>query len=168
MMKWVAMIALAIGGAVALAAAIGSRLPRAHRASREAHLDAPPEAIWAAITDVDGFPAWRADVKRVQRLPDRDGQRVWVEEATSGKLTFRVERSDPPRRLVTRIADPDLPFGGTWTYDIVADGKASRLTITEDGEIYNPVFRLVARFFLGYDATIASYLAALERKFPAG
>jgi uncharacterized protein YndB with AHSA1/START domain len=165
-MKWILIAVLAIAGVVVLAAAIGSRLPREHRASRAAHVAAPPDAIWAAITDIDRFPTWRADVKSVQRLPDRDGQRVWVEEGKSGRMTFRVERSEPPRTLVTRIADPDLPFGGTWTYDIAAEGKGSRLTIVEDGEIYNPLFRFVARFVLGYEGTIASYFASLQQKFP--
>jgi hypothetical protein len=83
-------------------------------------------------------------------------------------MTFIAARSEPPRLLVARIADPDLPFGGTWTYDIAPAGGGSRVTITEDGEIYNPLFRFVARFILGYEGTIASYLAALEKRFPGG
>jgi hypothetical protein len=90
---------------------------------------------------------------------------MWIEEGRSGKMTFVVESSDPPRRLVTRIADPKLPFGGTWTYDITPSNGGSRLTITEDGEIYNPLFRFVARFILGYDGTIGSYLGALGKMF---
>jgi hypothetical protein len=72
----------------------------------------------------------------------------------------------PPRALVTRIADPKLPFGGTWTYEISSppDG-GSQLRITEDGEIYNPIFRFVSRFVLGYSRTQEEYLQALGAKF---
>ena len=95
----------------------------------------------------------------------RFGRRCWVEEGRSGKMTFVVEETDTPRRLVTRIADPDLPFGGVWTYDITGVSGGSRLSITEDGEIYNPIFRFVARFIMGYEGTMRSYLEALDRKF---
>ena len=80
---------------------------------------------------------------------------------------FPLLRS-PPRPFVARIADPDLPFGGTWTYEIAPAAGGSRVKKTEDGEIYKPQFRFVARFILGYEGTIASYLAALEKRFPAG
>jgi uncharacterized protein YndB with AHSA1/START domain len=165
MTKWLIIAALTVAGIVMIAALIGFLLPRSHRASREQVFAAPPEALWSAITNVDAFPQWRTDITRVQVLPDRDGRRMWIEEGRSGKMTFVVESSDPPRRLVTRIADPKRPFGGTWTYDITPSNGGSRLTITEDGEIYNPLFRFVARFILGYDGTIGSYLGALGKMF---
>ncbi len=36
---------------------------------------------------------------------------------------------------------------------------------TEQGEIYNPVFRFVSRFILGYTRTIDTYLRNVSRKF---
>ena len=164
MMRWILIAAATIASALAVAALIGWRLPGSHRASHEQMMAATPESIWAAITDVEAFPSWRPDVKTVRRLPDREGRRAWVEDGGSGKITFVVERSDAPRLLVTRIADPDLPFGGTWTYEITPAAQGSRLRITEDGEIYNPLFRFMTRFIFGYEATIASYFTALEAR----
>ncbi|NIN10341.1 MAG: hypothetical protein GTN62_03355 [Gemmatimonadales bacterium] len=40
----------------------------------------------------------------------------------------------------------------------------STITITEDGDIYNPIFRVMSRLFLGYHATMDGYLTALGRK----
>ncbi len=68
------------------------------------------------------------------------------------------------RLLVVRIADLDLPFGGTWTYEIAPVAGGSTLTITEDGEIYNPIFRVMSRFVFGYESTMAAYLAAAEKR----
>ena len=164
-MKWILVIAVTIASIVALAALIGSRLPRSHQASREQTLAASPEAIWTAITDVEAFPSWRKDIKNAHRLPDRDGRPAWVEEGRSGRMTLAVERMEAPRLLVVRIADPDLPFGGTWTYEITPAAGGARLRITEDGEVYNPLFRFMARFIFGYEGTIASYVAALEKRF---
>jgi len=164
-MKWILVIGLTIAAIVALAALIGSQLPRSHHASREQTLAALPEAIWTAITDIESFPSWRNDIKNAHRLPDRDGRPAWVEEGRSGRMTFAVERIEAPRLLVVRIADPDLPFGGTWTYEITPAADRTRLRIVEDGEIYNPLFRFMARFIFGYEGTIATYMAALEKRF---
>ena len=79
-------------------------------------------------------------------------------------MTLVVERMEPPRLLVGRIADPGLPFGGTWTYEIVPVSDGSRLRITEDGEIYNPIFRFMARFIFGYEGTIRGYMASLQKR----
>ena len=162
-MKWLLIGVLALAGVAAIVALVGSRLPQSHVASRQARYAAPPDKVWAAITDVQAFPSWRADVKRVERLPERDGRPVWLEEGSSGKITLAVERAEPPRLLVLRIADPALPFGGRWTYEIAPDGSGSTLTITENGEIYNPIFRFMARFVFGYEATMAAYLESLDK-----
>ena len=163
-MKWVLITVVALALVVALAAVIGSRLGQSHRASVTKSFPVPPNVIWSTITDVEGFPSWRAGVTRVERLPDRNGYPVWIEEGRSGKMTLAVERMEPPRVLVARIADPKLPFGGTWTYEITPEEAGSRLTITEQGEIYNPLFRFMARFIFGYEGTIRSYMASLEKR----
>ena len=162
-MKWIVLVVSVIVIVAALAAFIGSRLPQSHQASGERTFGTAPDAVWRAVTNVEAFPGWRKDLKRVQRLPDRDGRPVWVEEGRSGKMTLVVERMEPPRVLVARIADPGLPFGGTWTYEISPVAGGSRLRITENGEIYNPLFRFMARFVFGYEGTITGYLSALEQ-----
>ncbi len=167
-MTWttIALIALlALAAVVAFAAIVGSRLPRSHVGSRERTFPVPPDEVWSAITTIDAFPSWRSDVQKIERLPDRDGRPVWIETGRAGRITLATERVDPPRLLVLRIADPKLPFGGTWTYELVPDPAGSRLTITEHGEIYNPLFRFMAHFLFGYEGTIAAYMTALERRF---
>jgi hypothetical protein len=73
---------------------------------------------------------------------------------------------EPPARIAVRIADRGLPFGGTWTFQIApVPGGGSDLRIDEDGEIYNVIFRFMARFFFGYTASIEGYLRDLGVKF---
>jgi uncharacterized protein YndB with AHSA1/START domain len=163
-MKWVLIVVVIIAIAVAIAAFIGSRLAQSHRASIERLFPVLPEVIWAAITDIDTFSSWREGVTRVERLPDRNGYPVWVEEGRHGRMTMAVERMKAPRILVSRIADPGLPFGGTWTYEITPEPSGSRVRITENGEIYNPLFRFMARFVFGYEGTLRSYMASLEKR----
>jgi len=162
-MKWVLMALAALALLAAVVAITGWSLPVAHVATRQATLAAPPDVVWKTITDVDAFPTWRTDVKTVERAPG-SGALTWIEHGRSGSLKLTVEASEPPRRLVTRIADPSLPFGGTWTYELAPSAGGTTLTVTEHGEIYNPIFRAMARFVFGYETTLTSYLDALRQK----
>ena len=163
--KW-ALIAAAILVAVALlVAGIGFALPVAHTARRSVVLKAAPSDLWSTITDVRAYPAWRTDVDTVEVLPPVDGRPRWREKGGNGDITFTMTVERPPTRMVSRIADDDLPFGGEWEYEITPVEGGSRVAITERGEIYNPVFRVMSRFFLGYASSIDAYLVALGARF---
>jgi uncharacterized protein YndB with AHSA1/START domain len=143
-------------------------LPQHHTASRTAQLSQPPERVWATITDVIDFPKWRKDVAKVELIASSDSQHVWREtSAHESGITYSAEIWDPPKHLVTRIADKDLPFGGSWDYSIIPSGSGSTITITENGEVYNPIFRLMSRI-MGNAATIDSYLSALKTRLGSG
>jgi len=123
--------------------------------------------VWQAVTDHPREPQWRIDVASVTRLADRDGHPVWEEKYKSGD-TMRIETTESvaPQRLVRKIVDNTI-FAGTWTYQLApsADGKSTTLTITEDGEIFNPVFRVVSKFILGQASTVERFLKALAWRF---
>ena len=126
-----------------------------------------PDAVWAVLTDPAGYPKWRGDVTSVDVLPTDSGHVAWREQGRNGAITFVVEQAERPNRLVTRITDKSLPFGGSWEYLVTGDGLGSRVRITEHGEVYNPVFRFVSRFILGHTATASAYLKALGARFGA-
>jgi hypothetical protein len=162
-MKWVLITAGILIAIVALIAAIGAMLPRGHVASRSSRFRQPPQAVWEAIT---GPPDWRADVRAFEKLAPRAGHRAWQETDKHGQaIAYESVEEVPPSRLVTRIASPNLPFGGSWTHEITPEAGGCVLQITEDGEIYNPIFRFMARFVLGYHGSIDAYLKALHAKF---
>ena len=152
---------------VGLIAIIGSLLPKQHTATRAARFHQPPEAIWSAVTDYSKFPEWRKSVRGVEALPPVNGKPSWREfDKYDHSIPYEVVASTPPQHLTTRIADPDLPFGGTWTYEITPQANGSTVVrITENGEIRNVFFRFVSRFFMGYTKTMEEYLNALGEKF---
>jgi hypothetical protein len=73
-----------------------------------------------------------------------------------------------PRQIVTRITDDGIPFGGGWTFDLRPSAEGTALTITENGSVYNPLFRFVSRFVMGHAKTIDEYAADLVVKLSAG
>jgi hypothetical protein len=151
-------ILLAIGLIVAV---IGYRLPAAHHASRQATFAVSPESVYAAITTVTDFPKWRPKVKSVDVLSPTS----FREKRGDGDVLFALEEVQAPSRVVTRIADDKLPFGGKWTYEIARSAAGTTLRITEDGEVYNPIFRFVSKFVFGHQASIDEYLRDLGKKF---
>lgn len=158
---------IVVGVLVALVAAvflIGSSLPQNHTASRSANLSAPPDSVWEAITRVEDYPAWRSNVDSVTLIPLPDSRLSWRETSGSDKLSFEAVAMERPGHFVARIADKGIPFGGSWDYRIVADGTGSRITITENGEVYNPFFRFVSKYVMGHTSTIDKYLGDLAAK----
>jgi uncharacterized protein YndB with AHSA1/START domain len=159
--------AWAVGGLLGLALLVflvGSFLPVRHSVTVAREVPAKPDEVWAVINAVEEFPEWRPGVTRVERLEPIGGWPAWREEGPDGAITFAVAAVEPSRMLVTEIVDDGLPFGGRWTYTLEPTATGTRLTITEDGFVYNPIFRIVSRFFMGYETTANTYLDALAAR----
>ena len=140
-MKWILWTVVALAGVVGVVALVGYFLPVAHQASRSAEFDKAPDQVFALIANPDSYNSWwdGADVK-----------------------TEVVERL-PPTKLVTKIVG-ETQFGGTWTFEIAPTPNGSRMTITERGEIYNPVFRTLAKFVFGHTSTMENFLSAAQKQ----
>jgi uncharacterized protein YndB with AHSA1/START domain len=160
-MKWVLWIAAGLALLVLVVAIVGWLLPVAHVATRSAEYRYPRERVFAAISDVQSYAAWWSEVSKVEMLGSQNGRLRFREHTSNGPIVFEVEEASAPSRMVTRIADPDQPFGGTWTFEVEPRGEHTRLTITERGEVYNPIFRFMSRFVFSQTATMESFLSAL-------
>lgn len=161
-MKWILIIVLVIALPLLLVLVIGALLPEKHTVSRTVILRQSPDLVWKQIT---APPTWRPEVKAYQELPSRNGHRMWSETDPHGQvITYETVESKPPQSLVVRIADGKLPFGGSWTYVLAPHESGSALTITENGEVYNPLFRFVSRFIIGHSSTLDAYFKALQKQ----
>ena len=163
MLTWVMIAAGLLVGLGLVVYATGAMLPRHHVARAEAFIPAPPERIAALVRAVEAQPEWRKRVTAIEVVERRaDGLR-YIERQGRDAILFDFAETVPGTRFTGTIADQKLPFGGSWTWDIVPDGAGARVRIEEDGEVRSPVFRFFARFVFGHDATMRSYLADLER-----
>jgi uncharacterized protein YndB with AHSA1/START domain len=177
---WSITLFMLLMGAVVIA---GGLVAREHQITRTVALAAPPAAVFAAIADLEAMPAWRPEVSRVERVPvpdDQDGLLpTYRALGVRGAVTWTVVEARPPARLTLRIEGAGPGFEGTWVFDVasasnvasVSDGGSAsdvasagtQLTITERGEIENPLFRFLSRFVVGYGNGLDAYLAALSR-----
>lgn len=138
---------------------IGAMLPQRHTATRMAFLKATPEQVFALIS---GPQDWRTDLLECKFF-EKNGHRLIRETDKHGQtITYEVVNSQPPTLLKRTIVDKNLPFGGRWTWNLEPSSNGSTVVITEDGEVYNPIFRFVSRFIMGHTRTIDNYLAMLS------
>ncbi len=164
-MRFVRWVVIGLVVLVAVVFGVGALLPVSHVAARSAAVSATPEAIFALLIDIEHYSQWRDGVTATHRLPSPDGRTRFVEISGRDSLTFEILDATAPTRLVTHIVGEGLPFGGEWVFELEPVGIRSRLTITEHGEVYSPLFRFVSRFVMGHTSTIDAYLTSVERHF---
>jgi hypothetical protein len=157
----VAFVVLLIG----VAAAIGSRLPVAHRATRSIVIRKSSEEIYQVIRDVGSASTWRPDVKSVELLGSPGGKLNYREHGSQGDVTYEIVEEVANERMVTRIVDKDLGYSGSWTFVLTKEGGGTRVAVTENGEVSNVIFRFLSRYVFGHTSTLDGYLVSLAKRF---
>ena len=161
-MKWVLVIAGLLLALVIVAFIVGSFQPKTHVASVTFRVAKPDSVVWAEVANIEKSPEWVPDVRSVTRLPDNAGRPSYRENFGGFEATTVIAVSETSRKLVKEIL-PSGPFYGSWTWELSAEGDATRLTITEQGTIENPLFRALM-IFNDNQKTMRQYGAALGRR----
>ena len=139
---------------------IGALLPKHHVVTRTAVLNATQDQIFFLIS---GPQDWRGDLKEYKFYDDAGRHMIRETDKRGQTITYEVVESQSPTLLKRTIADKSLPFGGSWTWDVQPQNGGCSVSITEDGDVYNPVFRFVSQFVIGHTRTIDTYLAMLAK-----
>jgi hypothetical protein len=158
-------IVLIVFGVLVLLAAsvvvIGLLLPKRHTASRSAFINATPERLFTLIS---GNQEWRPEVKSCELITGDAGRHFQQETSLRGEtVLYELEGGKPPLAIERRIATENLPYSGKWSFRLEPVNGGTRVRITEDGEVYNPVFRFVSRVVMGHTAMLDAYLRALGK-----
>jgi hypothetical protein len=137
-------------------------MPRDLVAARRAVLGRAPADVWRALVDLEAHPRWRKGVTRIEQLSATS----YREHGGHGATRYEIDEDRAPAagvagRRVTRIADDKLPYGGRWIFELAPEGTGSRLTITEDGFIKNPIFRFLSKTVFSTAATLERFLTDL-------
>lgn len=147
---------------------IGRSLPEKHTASQTRSFASSPDDVWKVVTNVSEWKSWRKGVKEAaMRGPD-----TFLEKGSNGDVEYRISNSVAGVSHTTTIITKDLPYGGAWHYVFEKEGSGCKLTITENGEVYNPFFRFMSKYIFGHDGTLKTYMndlqAALRQPRAAG
>jgi hypothetical protein len=140
---------------------IGVFLPVKHTVSMELSLNAGAKEVWQRLRDFKAYPQWRK-LLAVEVQSDSS----WIEvDKRNHRLPLKIVTEEPLQKLVTEINSKHLPFGGTWVFVLRPAHDETIVTIRENGEVYNPVFRFVSKYIMGHTASINQYAKDLEGSF---
>lgn len=158
-MKWILGLLGLVVLAVAVCIGIGYFLvPVDHVASVRAVYAAERDAVWATVSNLEGWSQWHEDIDAMERQPDRDGKPYWVMVASWGDMPQYVEESAAPAKLVTVIPeDADIGYVGSWTWELEEVDGGTAVTITERGSVSSPIFRFISRYVMGYHASMRTF-----------
>ncbi len=147
----------------------GTLLPVDHTASVSGTIPAPPDKVFARITDVAIGASWRPAVKSVKLLPPVNGRDHWIEDIGHGQsMTFLSTYTKAPTTREVLLYQPDATFGGTWLYEL-SPGPApgtTTLRITESGFIKPPLYRFMMAHVFGMTYNLDHYMADLRAAAP--
>ena len=103
---------------------------------REIEIDAPPERVWAVLTDFAAYPEWNPFIRRISGEVREDAKlEVLIEppgaRATTFKPTVRAVRANRELRWLGRLVLPGV-FDGEHVLQIEPmDGDRSRFVQSE-------------------------------------
>ncbi len=141
----------------------GLFLPKSHTVTKTIHLNYDIENVWVYITNVQQYPKWLHRVKKVEVVSTNpQGLTSWQEHYQYDKPTmFQIKESYPYSNLVIKTADLETPFTGKWIINLKEEENGTLLTITEQTEIYNPIYRSLA-YMRGQDSNLDEYVTNLK------
>lgn len=157
---------ISIVGLGGIIVGVGSVLPVEHSTSVVKTFQASRKQLWEKMTKLEQFPEWRSEVTSIEYVIGPDQQLTWRETYDNGEsMVFTAKDMSYLGTMTVEIVEPIEDFSGTWKYELFPVRGGTRLTITEAGEVYSPVFRFFAKFVFGYDSTIEQYFSDLEDEF---
>ena len=111
----------------------------------EATIAAPPETIWAILTDAPGYAGWDSGVQRVEGTIAPGEKIKVVSEANPGRaFPVKVTAFEPARAMTWSGGMPLGLFKGVRTFSLTPEGAATtRFTMRE--EYTGPMLPLIWR-----------------------
>jgi ribosome-associated toxin RatA of RatAB toxin-antitoxin module len=106
-------------------------------------VDAPPDAVYAAIYEVVRYPAWWPEVKEARKR-DEDHFRLRTRSILPYDLAFELERTtaDPRGGILEARLSGDLEGVIRWTIEPAGDGCV--ITFDEEVALNNATLNMLA------------------------
>jgi hypothetical protein len=132
-----------------------------------ATIEAPPETIWAILTDATAYPEWDSGVERVEgRIAPGEKIKV-VSEANPGRaFPVKVTAFEPARAMTWSGGMPLGLFKGVRTFSLSPDGTTTRFTMRE--EYSGPMLGLIWRSMPDLGPSFEQFARGLKQRAEQG
>ncbi|WP_448625938.1 SRPBCC family protein [Geodermatophilus sp. URMC 64] len=115
------------------------------RAEITVDIDAPPEVVWAVLTDVESWPEWTRSVTSVRRLgtePLKVGSRVRLRQPRIGTTVWTVSDLVDGERFTWTATNPGVRTRADHSVAARPGGSAVTLSVDQQGLLGGLVGRL--------------------------
>ncbi len=128
-----------------------------------ATIEAPPETIWAILTDAPAYAEWDSGVERVEgRIAPGEKIKV-VSEANPGRaFPVKVSAFEPARAMTWSGGMPLGLFKGVRTFSLTPDGTTTRFTVRE--EYSGPMLGLIWRSMPDLGPSFEQFARGLKQR----
>ncbi len=129
---------------------------------------APPERVWALLTDIERWPEWTQSMTKLERLQPGDlavGSKVKVTQPKLPVNVYQVTQIEPNRYFEWRIAKPGLSIVAGHRVEPEGAGTKVTLTIDQSGLLAPVVGLMYGALTRRYVATEAQGLKARSEAF---
>jgi len=149
--------------AVVVMIMIGAGMSPRHVVTRRMSFAAPPERVWSALLSIRQLPVDRSDLRAVdQGTSTRPPDSI---EVVGTPVKLEVDTFRPPYALVVRTVEPDVAWGGTWSFLLeLESAQITKVTVTEDAEIHTRLLRFAVRALGLEESLVDGIFRAVKRK----
>ena len=130
-------------------------------------IEAPPEAVWAVMSDVTRWKDWTPSIRDVRAMDEGEpapGKRYRVLQPKLPPAVWTIDVWEPPRRFRWRVASPGLLAEGVHSVSPTATGSRVELVLRNSGVLGSLVGRMLRRLSVEY---VAMEAAGLKRRCEA-
>jgi uncharacterized protein YndB with AHSA1/START domain len=132
-----------------------------------ATIDAPPEAVWAVLTDGAGWPAWDSGVTAVEgRFAEGEKVTVRTEVSPGRAFPVTVTALEAPRRMVFTGGMPLGLFRGERTYTLTPSDGGTAFRMRE--KYTGPLLGLIWKSMPDLQPSFDRFAAGLKRRVESG
>jgi hypothetical protein len=133
----------------------------------EATINAPPDKIWAILTDGQAYPTWDSGVRVEGRIAPGETIKIHSEAAPGRAFPIKVAEFVPGERMVWSGGMPLGLFRGVRTFRLTPAGNgATRLHVRE--EYTGPLLPLIWRSMPDLGPSFTRFTNGLKQRAEAG
>ncbi len=170
LIKLLVYVVLFIALAVAGLYVYGRSIPEEHMASANLEVKRWPLACYDTVADAQNLPKWSSQVKEIRDFK-KDGNKITYTQVVKSpfgdsELITTQTNGFRPNEITIEVRESKDAFSGKWTlkFKETADGKGTKVTLTEIGTVSNPFFRAIGSFTMNPEDTLKQYLEDLKKK----
>jgi hypothetical protein len=139
------------------------KIPKDWEGIIQKKLPYPLKTVWDCIADIEGTPAKKREIKKIEPL-EKAGDNIikWKEHTDMGGYILFEKYEAPYQQLIKKMIESSFGMTGTWTYNIQGDERQCTVSIIEKSSTKKLFVRLMLSL-AGRNANLKREMNIIEK-----